>query len=108
MSTTQSRFSRRMGEQRPCDADAAVALHVYRQPLAMRLFYALLKWGWVAVLAAVFLLTGCDDLAAVHAAAAQGATSAQAEQRRALAASEICQGKAHEWAGTVLTCHQER
>ena len=112
MSTTQSRFSRRMGEQRPCDADAAVALHVYRQPLAQRFFYALIKWGWVAVLAAVFLLTGCDDLAAAHAAAAQAPTSAalqaRVEQRRALAASEICKGAAHEWDGSVLICHRER
>ena len=46
----------------------AVALHSYPQPLAQRFFYALLRWGWVAVLAAVFLLTGCDDLD-VHAAA---------------------------------------
>lgn len=65
---TQSRFSRRMGEQRPCDAEAAIALHAYPQPLLKRLFYALLKWGWVAVLAAVFLLTGCADDLDVHAA----------------------------------------
>lgn len=71
------------------------------QPAARGLFYAI-------ALTAVSMLTGCDRMAAVHAAAAQGATSAQAEQRRALAASEICQGKAHEWAGTVLTCHKER
>lgn len=72
----------------------------HTQPATRRFFYA--------CIAALALLTGCDRMAAVHAAAAQGATSAQAEQRRALAASEICQGKAHEWAGTVLTCHQER
>ena len=51
-----------MGEQRPCDAEAAIALHTYKPPIAQRFFYALLKWGWVAVLAAVFLLSGCDDL----------------------------------------------
>ena len=65
---TQSRFSRRMGEQQPCDAQSAIALHTYQAPLTRRFFYALLRWGWVAVLAAVFLLTGCDDLD-VHAAA---------------------------------------
>lgn len=42
-------------------AESAVALHSCPQPLAQRFFYALLKWGWVAVLAAVFLLTGCAD-----------------------------------------------
>lgn len=72
----------------------------HTQPATRRFFYA--------CIAALALLTGCDRMAAVHAAAAQGATSAQAEQRRALAASEICKGKAHEWAGTVLICHQER
>lgn len=110
---TQSRFSRRMGKQRPCDADAAIALHTYKAPLTRRFFYALLRWGWVAVLAAVFLLTGCDDLEAAHAAAAaqaptSAALQARAEQRRALAASEICKGAAHEWDGSVLICHLER
>ena len=108
---TQSRFSRRMGEQQPCDAEAAIALHTYPQPLAQRFFYALLKWGWVAVLAAVFLLTGCDRIAAAHAQAVEQVAELQdreALSRRERAASEICQGKAHEWAGTVLTCHQER
>ena len=42
-------------------AESAVALHSYPQPLAQRFFYAILRWGWVAVLAAVFLLTGCAD-----------------------------------------------
>lgn len=115
--STQSRFSRRMGEQRPCDAEAAIALHAYKTPALRRFFYACLDWGWVAALAAVLLLTGCDDMAAAHAAAvhaaeAQGTTSAElqarAEQRRALAASEICKGAAHEWDGSVLTCHRER
>lgn len=58
---TQRRFSRRMGEQQPCDAQSAIARHSYRQPLLQRLFYACLKWGWVAVLAALVLLTGCAD-----------------------------------------------
>lgn len=65
---TQRRFSRRMGEQQPCDAQSAIALPPYQAPLTRRFFYALLRWGWVAVLAAVFLLAGCDDLD-VHAAA---------------------------------------
>ena len=49
-------------------AESAVALHTYPQPLAQRFFYALLKWGWVAVLAAAFLLTGCADEAQTYAA----------------------------------------
>lgn len=52
-------------------AESAVALHTYPQPLAQRFFYALLRCGWVAVLAAVFLLAGCaDDLGAYAASQA--------------------------------------
>ena len=67
MNPTTLRFSRRAGEHQPCDALSAIALHRYTPPLSHRLFFAFLRWGWVAVLAAVFLLTGCDDLDA-HAA----------------------------------------
>ena len=44
-----------------CNAAEAVALHKYTKPRTTRFFYALLKLGWVAVLAAAFLLTGCAD-----------------------------------------------
>lgn len=90
---TQSRFSRRMGEQRPCDAQSAIALHVYHRPLLQRLFYALLKWGWVAVLAAVFLLTGCDRMAAAHAQAVEQVAELQdreALSRRERAGQQVC------------------
>ena len=62
MNHTTLRFPRRAGENRPCDAHAAIALHTYKAPLTRRFFYARLKWGWVAVLVTVFLLAGCDDL----------------------------------------------
>ena len=38
--------------------------------LTQRFFYACIKYGWVAVIAALLLLAGCDDLqtyAASHA-----------------------------------------
>lgn len=90
---TQSRFSRRMGEQRPCDAQAAIALHAYKPPIARRFFYALLDWGWVAVLAAVFLLSGCDRLAAAHAQAVEQVAELQdreALSRRERAGQQVC------------------
>ena len=55
-------FPRTSRDKARQDAAAnAVALHSYPQPLAQRFFYALLKWGWVAALAALVLLTGCAD-----------------------------------------------
>ena len=74
------------------------------QPAARGLFYAI-------ALTAVSMLAGCDELAAAHAQAVDQVAEQQAREalsRRERAASEICQGKAHEWAGTVLICHQER
>ena len=66
----QRKFSSRMGEQQPCDADSAVALHKYKAPLTRRFFYALLRWGWAAVFAglAALVLTGCTDDLETHAA----------------------------------------
>ena len=90
---TQRRFSSRMGEQQPCDALSAIALHRYTPPLSHRLFYACLKWGWVAVLAAVFLLTGCDDLAAAHAQAVEQLADqqdAEALSSREWAGQQVC------------------
>lgn len=110
---TQSRFSRRMGEQRPCDAQAAIALHRYTPPLSQRLFFAFLRWGWVAVLAAVFLLTGCDDLAAAHAHAVDQV--AEQQDREALASriwagQQVCGPHATAvWLDDkTLTCMKER
>ena len=68
MNHTTLRFSRRAGEHRPCDALSAIALHRYTPPLSQRLFFAFLRWGWVAVLAALVLLTGCADDLEMHAA----------------------------------------
>ena len=85
MNHTTRMFSRRAGENRPCDAHAAIALHTYKAPLTRRFFYALLRWGWVAVLAAVFLLAGCDDLE-MH-----GAIQADLADAIAAAAKEAAQ-----------------
>ena len=60
MNHTTLRFSRRAGEHRPCDAHAAIALQKFTKPATRRFFYA--------CIAALALLTGCDDLD-VHAAA---------------------------------------
>ena len=68
MNHTTLRFSRRAGEHQPCDALSAIALHRYTPPLSHRLFFAFLRWGWVAVLAALVLLTGCADDLEMHAA----------------------------------------
>ena len=84
MNHTTRMFSRRAGEHRPCDALSAIALHRYTPPLSQRLFFAFLRWGWVAVLAAVFLLTGCDSAAAVSVAAQE------ADSRRDVAAQAMC------------------
>lgn len=69
---TQRRFSSRMGEQQPCDALSAIALHSYKAPLTRRFFYALIRWGWgwAAVFAglAALVLTGCTDDLETHAA----------------------------------------
>lgn len=77
------------GKAKQDAAESDVALHTYPQPLAQRFFYALLKWGWVAVLAAVFLLTGCDRMASAHAQAVEAV--AEQQDREALSSRE--------WAG---------
>ena len=46
----------------------AYEMQKFTKPRKTRFFYALLRWGWVAVLAAVFLLTGCADDLEMHAA----------------------------------------
>lgn len=41
-------------------AQMAVAIHVYRKPLAERVvIWLLFRFGWALVLLAVFLLSGC-------------------------------------------------
>jgi len=41
-------------------AEDAVAIHVYRKPLAERiLIWLLFRWGWALLLVLVFALTGC-------------------------------------------------
>ena len=88
MNHTTLRFPRRAGENRPCDAQSAIARHSYRQPLLQRLFYAFLRWGWaiVPVLLAASVLTGCtDDLEA------QVAVQADLDDAIATAAKEAGQ-----------------
>lgn len=52
MNTTTKKFSRRLGEDRPCDAQDANAWHPCPRPVAARLVRLLMNWGWVAVLLA--------------------------------------------------------
>lgn len=67
----------------PCDATEAVAVHKYKAPLTRRFFYALCRWGWIAVpaLLAVSVLTGCDDLGA-HAAVQADLADAVAQAKQ--------------------------
>ena len=51
-----------------CDKAQALALQKFTKPRKTRFFYALLRWGWVVVLATAFLLTGCADDLEMHAA----------------------------------------
>ena len=48
-------------------AQMAIAIHVYRKPLAERVAMWLFKYGWALVLLAVFLLSGCSDDLQAHA-----------------------------------------
>ena len=93
MNPTTRMFSRRAGEHQPCDALSAIALHRYTPPLSQRLFFAFLRWGWVAVLAAL-VLTGCDSAAAVSAQ--------EADSRREIAAQAMCgPGAVVQWLDSV-------
>lgn len=38
----------------------AIAIQVFRRPLTKRLFYALFRWGWLAILLLAFWLSGCS------------------------------------------------
>ena len=111
MNHTTLRFPRRAGEHRPCDALSAIALHRYTPPLSQRLFFAFLRWGWVAVLAAVFLLTGCDRMAAAHAQAVEQVAELQDREaliRREWAGQQVCgAGMTAVWeSDQVLACYR--
>ena len=60
-----------------CDANQAIACQRFKTPLTRRALWFVCDWGWAVVLAAVFLLTGCDDMT-VAQAVAQEATEAPA------------------------------
>lgn len=84
----------------------AIAIHTYKMPLLKRLFLALIKWGWVVLLLAVFLLPGCgqdeQDTAAL--------TDAQRQARKEAAAQYACGPQAHyEWVNaTTIECFTKR
>ena len=59
------------------NAQQAIACQRFKTPLTRRALWFVCDWGWAVVLAAVFLLAGCDDLT-VAQAVAQEATEAPA------------------------------
>ena len=66
-------------------AEDAVAIHVYRTPLAKRVFLGIIKWGWIiapAVLA-ITVLSGCADDAETAALVAQDLQDAVAQAKGA-------------------------
>jgi len=71
-----------------CNAQEAQALHPWHAPLALRLFYVLLQWGWLAVpiTLAVLVLTGCqlndDAISRAVFADAQAAPGEVAQAQR--------------------------
>lgn len=58
-------------------AQNACAVQVYRAPLHKRLLWAICRHGWaiVPIVLAVLVLTGCDDVAAARAIAADAAAA---------------------------------
>ena len=77
LNDTTRRYPRTMLEAFGMTAEDAVAIHVYRKPLAERfVIWLLFRFGWALVLLAVFLLSGCAD--DVHAYAAAQADLADA------------------------------
>lgn len=84
--STTERFPRQ--SSRPCNAEEAQAFHSWRAPLALRLLYFVLQWGWLAVpiTLAVLVLTGCqlndDAVARAVFADAQAAPQEVAQAQR--------------------------
>ena len=79
------RYPRTLIEAFGCDATQAVAIHKYPTPLPKRFFFALIRHGWMLVVAAllVFALTGCTDMQDEAATAASLRDAlAQAQQER--------------------------
>ena len=63
-------------------AEDAVAIHVYRKPLAERVvIWLLFRFGWALVLGVAFLLSGCADDVHAYAAAQADLADAIAEAR---------------------------
>lgn len=71
---------------RPCNATEAVALEIYRPPIARRFFYALMRYGALvmAIGAAGAYLSGCG------AAAADTAAEEAALNSREWAGQQVC------------------
>lgn len=65
------RYPRNLIDAFGCDADSAYAIHHYQTPLTKRLFFGLIRHGWmlVVIVLAVSVLAGCDDLAVTQAVA---------------------------------------
>ena len=62
-------FPRSLREAFGLSPAEAIAIHVYRKPLAERIvIWLLFRFGWALVLLAVFLLSGCADDVQAHAA----------------------------------------
>ena len=57
---TTRRHPRTLRDAFGMSAEDAVAIHVYRKPLAERVvIWLLFRWGWALLLVLVFALTGC-------------------------------------------------
>lgn len=96
-----------------CDKAQAVALQRF-QPATRRFFYACARWAAIVFLLAAMgaLLTGCDDLAAVHAQAVEVVADQQdreALNSREWAGQQVCgAGRAAVWLNDkTLTCLRE-
>lgn len=78
-----------------CNAQQAIALHPPTKPAKSRLFVACLRCTVLAAALAlpVLMMTGCDDLQAAHAAAADQVAGQQHREdrgRRLRAAQQVC------------------
>lgn len=85
MNHTTRTYPRTSREAFGLSAEEATALHFYKTPLRRRFFFALIRHGWMLVVAAllVFALTGCTDMQDEAATAASLRDAlAQAQQER--------------------------